>query len=289
MKRLATAILFLATAHASAVIVFDQHPNLNLEPPAEFGGQWPSLVKWQLCQGTAISPYHFLTAAHVGGSVGDRALLYGGSLVLETVSVTIHPDSDLAIWEVSTPFPTWSDAYRGSGELGMEAWMFGRGAQKGVGLYGKDGELDGWKWGRWDGAMRWGVNTIEDVSPDWLWTDFDPLPGECMLMGGDSGGPLYIQKDDRWWLAGINVAVDGGYSLEPGGPQDLYAILFDPEGWYLDGEPAMEPSRSWSYRLSNYADWIDDVTGRSVPEPAGAALVAALAILALAHVLKMDL
>jgi len=266
-KRTLISVLTAITTGASAIIVFDQDPNPNIYPPPEFG-QWPT-VKWQLCQGTPIDPFHFITAKHVGGLIGGSAISHDAATIWKTVSVTYHPTADLAIWGVDIPFAEWFDVYRGADELGQTAWMFGRGAQKGVPLYGPDGGLDGWKWGKWDGATRWGLNTIDDLDQHWLWTDFDPEPGQCILMGGDSGGPLFIRDDDQWLLAGVNVAVDGGYSLDPGLPADLHAILFDPENWYLDGEPAPGPSRSWSYRLSNYADWIDSVVGTSpsIPEP----------------------
>ncbi len=261
--------MFLYSFSVKSVVVYEYDYNWNINPPIEFDKQWPSIVRWQQCQGTAISPYHFITAAHVGGKIGDPLFNYETRNTHITINQYVHPSADISIWEVSTPFSSWVDVYNGTEEFGCRAYMFGRGMQKGTPVYGNDGLIDGWNWGEYDGKLRWGINTIEQISEQYLWTYFDPIPGEAMLMGGDSGGPLFIEKNNQWLLAGVNVAIDGGYSLDPYDENpSLYTILFDPEGWYLDGEIATDPTRSWTERLSSYDEWIFSITGEgAIPEP----------------------
>jgi hypothetical protein len=93
----------LLTHPAQAVITAGEEGRL-IAPPVgtykssgvQFTGQWGKFV------GTAIGPRHFLTAAHVGGGIGDEFTLGDDKYVAE--GVTIVEGTDLAVWRVKGTF-----------------------------------------------------------------------------------------------------------------------------------------------------------------------------------------
>lgn len=162
--------------------------------------------------GTAISPHHFLTARHTGGSVGQ-------TFVYEGISHTLtgyydSPNSDLRIWSVDGRFSSYAPLYTGSDEAGKDLVVYGRGTQRGAEIR-SGGILMGWEWGSADGQLRWGENTVDAaVSVDGLGQmlmvgfENNGNPNEAHLSTGDSGGPVFLQEDGLWKLAGINYGVD---------------------------------------------------------------------------------
>jgi len=91
-------------------------------------------------------------------------------------------------------------------------------------------------------------------------------PNEAHLSGGDSGGAVFIMDGPTWELAGINYAVDGPYSLTPGG-SSFIAAMYNQTGLYdgVSGDPLTGPVSFYATRISSYQDWID--TTAAVPEP----------------------
>jgi hypothetical protein len=119
---------------------------------------------WGFYQGTAIGPHHFITAAHLGGLVGEMFEFRG--VTYRTVSTTKDPESDLQIWEVNGTFPAFAEFFDGPTENGQEFVFFGRGFVRGEEVRAGSplsSTLKGWMWGAWDGRLRWGRNVVSEL------------------------------------------------------------------------------------------------------------------------------
>jgi hypothetical protein len=120
----------------------------------QFQGQWGNYL------GTPIGPHFFITAKHVGGTVGDLFVLDGLSYV--TTASYDDASSDLRIWQVEGEFRTYASLYTNTTEHGQSAVIFGRGTQRGEEVR-VSGVLKGWKWGAGDLVLRWGENTASAI------------------------------------------------------------------------------------------------------------------------------
>src|SRR5690606_40595969 len=110
----------LFASHSHAVLLLGtSDPNANTTAPdgALAGSGWQYLGSWGSTIGVAVGPNHFLTARHVGGSVGDT-FLFGGSQYTVTGSHD-SPTSDLTLWTVSGILPLHAPPYSGGGEVGQ--------------------------------------------------------------------------------------------------------------------------------------------------------------------------
>jgi hypothetical protein len=230
MKLLQTALLAIAFLSAGgmpaeAVILYrtgditanTTTPGGDRDTPWSLEGTWGNFL------GTPISPNHFITAKHVGGSVGGTFTLGGDAYT--TVQSFTDLSSDLRIWEISGSFSSWIDIYDKSDEVGKELFVVGRGTQRGaeVNVTGASAtDLRGWKWGASDNVKRWGENEVHSILPggsggEQLYATFDRVGGmteEAHLSVGDSGGAAFIKDTDdgKWKLAGIHYAVDAYFN-----------------------------------------------------------------------------
>lgn len=280
------AVLFYSTAD----------PNYNTSATGTIAETaWNYQGLWGSFMGTVISPRHFITAKHVGGSVGD-SFTFGGVPFTTVASYDAPSGVDLRIWEVSGTLPTWAPLYSSTDELGKNLIVIGRGTQRGSevsvsGLLPPEDPLRGWTQGTADGVTRWGENVVSDTptinGADYLAAEFNRNAGanEAHLTVGDSGGAVFIQDpvDSLWKLAGINWAVDGLWSYDGTPGSGFRAAIFDAgglyqgsdsAGWtYIQNQVADIPSRFYATRISSYDDWILTV----IPEPthSGVAMVAA--------------
>jgi hypothetical protein len=295
-------LVFTAQVHA-LIFTFSGDPSFNASAPtgplADSGWQFQGLWQGSL-SGTPIAPNYFITANHAGGGVGNAFVL--GGVTYHTTAGFAHPTADLTIWQVDGTFPSYAPLYTGSDEVGQSAMLFGRSATRGAPVIvpgTSPAELDGlrgWHWGGPSPALRWGENVIDEVlvDPDngneYLLAEFnyDGGPNEATLAGGDSGGALFLLDSGIWKLAGINVAVEADFRLDPGTPSPFSAI-FDAGGLYADQGSGYElvadqatdlPASLYSVRLSAYQDWIQS----TVPEPVSSPVVVAGALLGLGFV-----
>ncbi|MDW8105432.1 MAG: trypsin-like serine protease [Armatimonadota bacterium] len=223
-----------------------------------------------------------LTAAHV--VYGAPAVLFElGSSLYDAVNVFIHPGyapgsfaHDIALIQLNTVVPNITPAalYTGNLELGAVGYSVGYGLG-GNGLTGYSASAYPYGTKR---AMQNVIDLIIDaqgaINPEgtFLLSDFDspsgntntlapfsseptPLQLEGMGAPGDSGGPVFILQDNRWYVAGVHSFISG-----------------------LDGAAdASYGDILGSTRVSSYNSWIVSV----VPEPSSLAVLGA-GVLALA-------
>jgi hypothetical protein len=272
--------LFLISVSAHAIILFGTgDPEANTTPPPAnlAANGWNLQGQWGQFQGTPIGPHHFITAAHVGGAIGDPFIFNG--VTYTTTAVSADSATDLIIWTVSGTFSTWAELYEGPDETGADFVMFGRGATRGPEVR-VDGNLKGWEWGAWDHRLRWGQNRVKALRNDvnhattdlpLILAGFDSNAGtnEAHLAVGDSGGGVFIKQANAWRLAGINYAVDPAYSKSALGP-GFYGAIFDEGGLYSStaGAWVLTPDNSGDQSGSLYATrikprltWIQSVLG----------------------------
>ena len=231
--------------------------------PWQYEGSWGGFL------GTAVGPRSFITANHVGGSVGQGFYFQGSSYT--AVTSYLCPGTDLRIWQVDRDFSQYAPIYRGDDEVGRPLVVIGRGTQRGSEVV-LDGQPQGWYWGVADGVQRWGENTVASAGmlPGYwqmISATFDAGVGidEAHLSSGDSGGAVFIQKGAIWELAGINYGVDGPYRFTPGGSSFIGAI-YDQKGLYDTGDQQLSgPGSFYATRISYYQSWVDTIV--AVPEP----------------------
>ncbi len=299
----ATALLPIGSA--SAVVVYvPGSPNptatRNTAPPtgALANSGWQLQGDWAgSFLGTPIAPNHFVTASHVGGSVGTTFTF--NAVNYTTTAVFQDPNSDLAVWRVSGTFPTHAPLYNAAidgPETGKPLVVFGRGLAPGAEVIGPafptGTELKGWREADGtNGPRSWGENDVTGIATgsatvgELIAFTFDrsvgDVPGtnESHLNGFDSGGGLFIESGGVWKLAGINFGIDGPYKVNPS-DIPFRATLFDQGGLYekSSGDTFMQnldtsidqPGASYSTRISSNLPFIESV----VPEPSTALLLA---------------
>jgi hypothetical protein len=274
----------------AAVIPFGTgQPEKYLHAPAGLGGGgWDWTGAFGVFTGVPVGPSSFITAAHIGQSVGQTFTWRGQAF--RAVSFETDSQSDLQLWHVCGEFPGF--APRVTSDLGRDEGIvvIGRGTARGAEIMvdrGNGPELGGWTWGVNNGAQRWGTNTVDAVADGLdiglygpvVTFDFDGDAGddECTVSVGDSGGPVWVQRSGQWQLAAVNFATDSEYRTDPEAPTQQGAI-FDFRGLYRQASPGswdIEPANgdgpapavSFSTRVWPRRQWIDSVIQRA-PGPA---------------------
>jgi hypothetical protein len=267
----------MATAPARAVILFGAaDPSANSRAPtgALAGSGWQYEGQFGAFLGTAIASNYFITAAHIGGSVGQTFTLNGTTYT--TTAVFPDPSSDLQIWQIAGTFPIHAPLYSGAAgsELNLDLVVFGRGTQRGSPVnVGSDSHLGGWLWGASDGIQRWGTNVIGSVENDPAYGellrapfDMNAGPNEAHLSTGDSGGGVFVfnGKTNTWELAGISLAVDGPFSTSSNGLSPFDAAMFDTSGLFVQDDQgtwvtAPNPSAFYATEIAAHEGFIDSV------------------------------
>jgi hypothetical protein len=254
---------------------------------ADSGWQYQGL--WSFYQGTPIAPNYFITAKHVGGSVGN-VFTYNGQAYTTTASYA-SPGSDLTIWKVSAAFDTYAPLYTLSNEVSKTMTVYGRGTARGSAVT-VGGQTKGWTWGTFDHARSWGSNKVDAITNggaglgSLLSFKFDASGDyyEGSLSLGDSGGGVFIKDGSTWKLAGINYGTDGYYSYTGQTGTGFSAAIFDQGGLYVGAnsswtykpdQAANLPGGSYATRISSNMSWIRSIIGTPapVPEPASMAIL----------------
>ncbi|MEO5713113.1 MAG: hypothetical protein ABIT37_06460 [Luteolibacter sp.] len=276
-------LLILAFAGQSDAVIFldTTDPTYNTSTPGDNSG-WQYEGEFNGFLGVPIAPFYFITANHIGGTVGDVLDFHGDNYT--TIASQLIPGTDLRVWEVnhSKPFPNYAPLSTGAADLGAAATVFGRGTQKGKALI-VSGEPKGWFWGSFDVPEpneRWGKNQVSLIITDqdlgeFLQCDFDNpgIANECHLSAGDSGGGVFVLESGLWRLAGINYAVDGPFRLSASDPE-FFAALYDCGGLEIKTGPASwlaiangeenVASSFYSSRVSASLPWLTTNVGPEV-------------------------
>ena len=274
---LALGTLFIATAPARGVILFGTtDPSANTSAPtgALAGSGWQYEGQFGGFLGTPIASNYFITAKHIGGSVGQTFVFGGPSYT--TTAVFPDPSSDLQIWQIAGTFPSHAPLYSGAAgtEINLSLTVFGRGTERGSPLnVGSNSHLGGWLWGPGDGIQRWGTNVVGSIETDstygqLLRAPFDTNAGsnEAHLSAGDSGGGVFLFNGvtNRWELAGINLAVDGPFSTSASGMSPFDAAMFDTSGLFVQDNQgnwvtAPNPSGFYATEIAAHEGFIGSV------------------------------
>jgi hypothetical protein len=275
----AFCVLLLSVLPAHCLIFFstgDPSYNTNAPRGAVTNSGWQYQGAWSTFTGTVISSNAFITAKHVGGTIGDPFTFQG--VQYTTTAAFESPDSDLRIWRVAGQLPLFAPLYTRSTENGKGVVVFGRGTQRGAEVR-INNRLKGWEWGAGDSVQRWGQNKISGVFQggpeigEVLRASFNAGGrNEATLSAGDSGGAVFIKDGKVWKLAGINYAVEGPYNTTNSGA-GFNAALFDLRGLYLtdggggwqlfSGKPIT--GNFYATRISAHVNWITNVLAMPVP------------------------
>lgn len=254
---LAFPLACLAATAASAIVIRHDIPDSAYVVPAS---DFPALVDLpHESHGVLISDQWIVTAAHATqGHPVDKVWINGKYRSVE--KVVVHPgyksgpaipatgdtapimtamasNHDIALIKLSQPMDDVIpvEMYRTADEQEKLGKLYGKGAT-GNGLSGTD------VYSTRRGELRRAYNRVSSADGQWLTYSFDAGPEGHPLEGatgsGDSGGPLLIEVDGKWTLAGLSA-------------------------WqYATGEISeFQPSRygqvNYLVRISHYADWID--------------------------------
>jgi hypothetical protein len=270
------SLVFIAASTQAVILYGTGDPTANTSAPAgafphsgwDYEGQFGDFL------GTAIAANYFITAKHIGGSVGQTFFL--NNVVYTTTAVFPDPSSDLQIWQISRTFPAYAGLYSGTPgtEVNLSLVVFGRGTQRGNAVnVGSDSHLGGWLWGNIDHAERWGTNVVGSIQTDptygkLLRAPFDSTGGqnEAHLSTGDSGGGVFVfnGSTNQWELAGINLAVDGPFSTSSTGTSPFDAAMFDTTGLFVQNDQgnwvtASNPSAFYATEIAAREGFINSV------------------------------
>jgi len=206
----------------------------------ELAKHYSGIVRVGSDTGTVIDADWVLTAAHVVDALSpfSRGVRVGDEWH-RISAVKVHPSwtgevtsktTDLALVRVTPPIhdPHVAIPYRWNDEKGKTVTIVGAGAS-GNGLDGRT---------RDEGLMRAATNVIDDIRPNWLIFTFDAPPAGTDLEGvsgpGDSGGPAFVERDGKRYIAGVSSTNHTG----------------DAAG------PCRYKSREYYARVSTSLDWI---------------------------------
>jgi hypothetical protein len=266
----------MTAGSASAVIVGGDGAGRNTSAPTGdlAGSGWQYEGQFGAFLGTAIAPHYFITASHVGGSVGEPFTYNGQSYA--TTALFDDPASDLRIWKVDGTLGTYAPLdTTGGPAAGQQIVVNGRGTQRGDAIVTSTGQTAGWRWGAADGAQSWGASTVAGT------TDRGPGIGTLLratfdgtnatVSAGDSGGGVFLNDHGAWRLAGVNYAVESQGMVDG---QDISGAALVGQSLYASGIAA---NQAWIHSV------IGDVpsavsnpvpTVPAVPEPASIGLAA---------------
>lgn len=264
-------MFFTPCAVRGVIFASTDNPAHNTAAPAGdlAGSGWQFQGVWNGFPGTPVSPRHFITAKHLGGSVGQAFQFDGASY--PTIAVT-NNGTDLNVWEVTGIFPRYAPLFSGTNPAGQPVVIFGRGTRRGAEIQVND-QLKGWQWGATDGVLRWGENAVAGKFGSLLKFNFDrdAGPNEVHLSNGDSGGGIFVNDAGVWKLAAVCYAVEGPWKLTSTGAT-FNATLLDKGGLYrgttlnADNE-ADSPSAFYATPIAPNHAWLLGVLNLPQPRP----------------------
>lgn len=219
--------LWAISSTGNAIIIRDDVDDKQYRVPA---ATLPALADFhQEGHGVLIAPQWVVTAAHVACMHPNQDIVINGvprkvdailvhrgyktppeELVKEVLAsgdgarlrAFLASSDDIALVRLAAPVSdvTPVPLYGGGDELGKTVQLIGKGAtgdgSKGIAAHSPHRT-----------ALRRAYNVISSVDSRWISYTFDAprsaLPLEGMSGNGDSGGPLLIQRNEHWELAGL--------------------------------------------------------------------------------------
>ncbi len=206
----------------------------------------------------AIAPNYVATARHVSTTTDGTAIHIAGQTYYATDTAD-HADADLRVARLVTAnnapanLTEYAAPYMGDGELLFENMVIGGvGKVRGESLTSQE-MVYGYRWAdNATGEVHFGVNQVDSFAPNVTMSlmradfdgprDSDPLDGEAIPAGGDSGGGWFVRENDQWWLMGIIRSVSNSRQ----------------ESWFRDPDAPTTPDAdtTLALRVSSYTDWI---------------------------------
>ena len=264
MPRLWLLALLVVSFSASAIVIRDDVDDSNYRVPAS---EFPALVDMPgEGHGVLIAPQWVVTAAHAITWQSEIKQVTINGITRDVERLVIHPgykkppqelldhalttwdwtlfavllssSDDIALLKLAQPVTDVSPValYKGDDEFGQIVKIIGKGAT-GTGVTGYDFN-DSHRT-----ELRRAYNRVTSAHGRWFCYVFhkpsEALPLEGGSGSGDSGGPVLIQAEGDWLLAGLTswTAPQGAVRTRPG----QYGQI------------------SCNVRLGHYKEWIDSV------------------------------
>lgn len=274
---LAILIVLALSCPVHAVVLYSKATRNKTAPTgslANSGWQWEG--RWGNFTGTVIGKKFFVTAEHIGGTVGQSFVLNGVNY--KTTATYDDPNSDLQIWKVNRLFPSAAPLFKGNDEKGKGVVIFGRGTARSDPVV-VNGQTKGWLWGKDDHVQSWGRNIIKGTSAGqsdsengslningqriyWAF-DSNGVSHEGAVSLGDSGGGVFTKVGEKWQLVGINFSTEGTFTI-PGELTEKNGSIYDFGGLQIGDQIIPDQAqniaaRSYATRISTRISWINDV------------------------------
>lgn len=207
------------------------------------------------CTAVLIAPNVLLSAAHCVNYAGSGTVTASWNGQTRSGAAFTNIGADHMVIVTATNFTgttgKMTAPYSGSAENGRLVWKVASGGHGVIG-YGGTGPF-------YDGRFRAMTNRIEvnnvsnppaAVSSNWLFYDNDGPPSrpsrpttlyEGGTAPGDSGGPLYMFENGRWYVVGVTSGPDAGYYRDGRVRTDLGQIeSITGHRWARPVTPALE-------------------------------------------------
>ena len=209
--------------------------------------------------GTAIAPGYVLTAKHVVGD-GQRVRFNLPGGVFNGTSIA-DPSSDLALirLDADSQIPSTYNFITPNADravVGKQTWLVGYGGAGPVSQSANGGaNLTN------DFARRAGTNVVDSLQttafgPNSLIFDNDntgvnSTKYEVTTAPGDSGGPMFLQSNNQWFVAGTTFGAVGGVGFVDAAAAPRYAAFLTANAGNIFTPRAAATSLSWDATNTN--------------------------------------